>query len=420
MSNNQRIVVTGLGAMTPFGAGVSLFWDELIASRSAVSQTEDDYLRQWAPVIARFSGFDPKDYLERKSIQRTDRFSQLGLVAAQEALRDAGWSDKEALHDAYSRHRMGISIGCAYGGVQTLEQGAGRLATGSSTRVSPRLVPKSMPNAAGAEIARQYEMTGPVMTYSTACASSANAIGEGSDWLRLGKADMVLAGGAECLFSPSILAGLRASQAIATTGPENDSEWSRPFDRERQGMVMGEGAAMLVLETLEHAQARNATIYAELTGYGASNDAYHETAPDPKGFGAKNAIQEALNRAEIDAEAIDYINAHATATFAGDQAESATLSDVFGQQLEQIPVSSIKGAIGHLLGAAGAIESIASIKALETQTLPPTLNCTDKDDTAPPDIVPNHSRPGNISSVLSNSFGFGGQNGVLIWQQVNR
>jgi 3-oxoacyl-[acyl-carrier-protein] synthase II len=261
-----------------------------------------------------------------------------------------------------------------------------------------------------------YGIQGSVMTYSTACASSANAIGEASYWLRLGEADMVLAGGAECLFSPAILAGLRAAGALATEGPESFSEWSRPFDKARTGMVMGEGAAMLVLETLERAQARGAHIYAELVGYGSSNDAYHETSPDPKGRGATLAMSKALRSAGLSANDIDYINAHATATPAGDLAESAALRETFGKHIDEIPVPSIKGAVGHMLGTAGAIESIACIQAIRTETLPPTLNCHDKEELAPKDVVPNVSRKAKITRALSSSFGFGGQNGVVIWQ----
>ncbi|MFD1673768.1 beta-ketoacyl-[acyl-carrier-protein] synthase family protein [Alicyclobacillus fodiniaquatilis] len=419
MTERTRIVVTGLGAVTPFGVGMPLFWDGIVSGRSAIRETEDEYLRQWAPVIAQVVDFDPYLYLDKKQVQNTDRFTQMGIVAAMEALRDAGWPDVESLHASYASDQIGISIGCAFGGVQTLEDGSARLSTGRSSRVGPRLVPKSIPNAAGASIATQFDIHGPVLTYSTACASSANSIGEASYWLRLGEAEMVLAGGTECLFSPAILAGLRAAGALATEGPEDYGKWSRPFDKGRTGMIMGEGAAMLVLETLDHARARGARIYAELIGYGTSNDAYHETSPDPKGRGAHLAMQRALKSAGLQAEDIDYINAHATATPAGDLAETAALRETFGAHLDKIPVSSIKGAVGHMLGTAGAIESIACAQALYTNTLPPTLNCDDKEAGAPQDVVPNHSRSQHITRALSNSFGFGGQNGVLIWQNAD-
>lgn len=417
MADKTRIVVTGMGAVTPFGVGVSTFWENIVAGRSAVRQTEDELLRTWAPVVAAARDFDPAEHLDKKQVQNSDRFTQMGLVAAAEAIRDAGFGDGGAF-GPYARDRIGISIGCAFGGVQTLEEGANRLASGRSTRVGPRLVPKSIPNAAAAGIAMRYGIRGPVMTYSTACASSANAIGEASYWLRLGEIDMALVGGAECLFSPAILAGLRAAGALATEGPEDFSAWSRPFDKRRTGMVMGEGAAVLVLETLERAQARGATIYGELVGYGTSNDAYHETSPDPSGQGAKLAMERALRSAGLAPSDIDYVNAHATATPAGDIAESTALRDMFGSHIDEIPVSSIKGAVGHMLGTAGAIESIACVKALETGWLPPTLNCDEKEEVAPRDVVANRSRRADIRTALSSSFGFGGQNGVLIWKKA--
>ncbi|GGH76901.1 3-oxoacyl-[acyl-carrier-protein] synthase II [Pullulanibacillus pueri] len=418
MTDRERIVVTGLGAVTPFGVGTSRFWEGIVSGESAVKKTDDEQLRQWAPVIATYQDFDPSRYLSKKAIQGSDRFTQMGIIAAIEALNDAGLGDISYLHEVYQSHRVGISIGCAFGGVQTLEEGSERIYTGRSKRVSARLVPKAIPNAAGAGIAIQYDLHGPVMTYSTACASSANSIGEASYWLRLGKADMVIAGGAECLFSPTILSGLRAAGALAVDGPDQDyKKWSRPFDTKRSGMVMGEGAAMVILETLENAKARNATIYAELVGYGTSNDAYHETSPDPSGKSARLAMEEALESGQLKPEDIDYINAHATATPAGDRAESHALYELFGDHLNKIPVSSIKGAVGHMLGTAGAIESIACIKAIKTSTLPPTINVDEQEDGTPADIVPNHSRNQSITYALSNSFGFGGQNGVLIWKK---
>ncbi|WP_027094059.1 beta-ketoacyl-[acyl-carrier-protein] synthase family protein [Cohnella thermotolerans] len=420
MAGQARIVVTGMGAVTPFGVGVSSFWEGIVAGRSAIVETDDEYLRQWAPATAPAADFRPEEHLDAKQVQQLDRFAQLALVAAAEALRDAGWANSEALGAACDADRIGIAVGNTLGGVQSLEDGSARLASGKSGRVSARLVPKAIPNAAGAAIARRYGIHGPVVTYSTACASSANAIGEAGYWLRLDEADIVLAGGAECLFSPAVLSSLRSAGALATGEGQTDfSRWSRPFDRNRTGMVMGEGAAFLVLETLEHAKARNAKIYAELVGYGTSNDAYHETSPDPSGRSAKLAMQKALRSAGLQVGDIDYINAHATATPVGDRAESAALRELFGEELERIPVSSIKGSVGHMLGTAGAIESIACIKALCEGVLPPTIHCDDKEEGAPPDIVPHVGRAQPIARALSNSFGFGGQNGVLIWQHAD-
>ncbi|GGE40042.1 3-oxoacyl-[acyl-carrier-protein] synthase 2 [Pullulanibacillus camelliae] len=415
--NKDRIVVTGIGTVTPFGIGVSSFWDKIIAGQSAVHKTANEELEQWAPVMASYDGFDPSAYLPKKQARALDRFAQMGLIAAIEALQDAGFSNSEALQQVYDKNNIGISIGSAYGGVQTLEEGSERIAKGISKRVSARLVPKSIPNACASAIAINYDIHGPAMTYSTACASSSNSIGEASYWLQLGKADMVIAGGAESLFSPAILSGLRAATALASTGPEDLGTWSRPFDKHRSGMVMGEGAAIVILERLEKAKERNAHIYAELVGYGTSNDAFHETTPNPAGSSAKLAMEHALKSAALKPEDIDYVNAHATATPVGDQAEAVALRSLFGDHLDQIPVSSIKGAVGHMLGTAGAIESVACIKAMETSQLPPTINCDDKDDNMPKDIVPNHTRTHDMTYTLSNSFGFGGQNSVLVWKK---
>ncbi|MCL6599422.1 MAG: beta-ketoacyl-[acyl-carrier-protein] synthase family protein [Alicyclobacillus macrosporangiidus] len=421
MTVRTPVVVTGYGAVTPFGVGVEPFWKALLDGRSAVRPTEDETLRQWLPVAAPVRDFNPAEHLPKKLVNDTDRFTQLALVAVAEALRHAGLEPSGAGGDGgdllpgLDRDRVGISVGTAFGGVQSLEQGALRLASGA-TRLGPRVIPKSIPNAAGAAIAMRYGVRGPVMTYVTACASSANAIGEAWHWLQLGECDVVIAGGTECLFTPTLVAGLRAAGAVATTGPDDPAAWSRPFDVNRAGMVMGEGAAFLVLETRDHAARRNAPVYAELIGYGASNDAYHETAPHPEGSGAALAMRRALRSAGLAPTDIDYINAHATATVAGDAAESHALRQVFGEHLDRIPVSSIKGAVGHLLGTAGAIESIACIESLRTGWLPPTLNCDDRDPVAPPDVIPNQARAQRVKRVLSNSFGFGGQNGVLVWQ----
>lgn len=417
MASDIKIVVTGMGAVTPFGSGISAFWEGVLAGSSAVAPVTDERLRQWVPVVAEARTFLPQEHLSKKLIMDTDRFTQLALVAAEEAMLDAGFIlvGEHTLPPYVAEDRVGISLGSAFGGVQSMEAGTVKLM--SSNRVSPRLVSKSIPNAAAATLAMRYHIRGPVMTYATACASSANAIGEASYWLKSGIVDMVLVGGAECLFTPSILAGLRAAGALALSGPEDYSTWSRPFDQHRQGMVMGEGSAVLILEEMQHAKARGAKIYAELTGYGASNDAYHETAPHPQGTGAALAMIQAIKSANLRPNEIEYINAHATATPAGDTAESLALQHVFTESLADIPVSSIKGAIGHLLGTAGAIESIACILALVEGILPQTVNCDMPDPVAPPCLLRNTPLQKQVTHILSNSFGFGGQNGALIWSR---
>lgn len=417
MPDKMTIAVTGMGAVTPFGIGVDVFWERLRTGQSAIGAMKDEALARFAPVAAQLQDFAASELLGKKEARNTDRFTQLALVAGHEALQDAGLTEQVGGVTTVDQDDFGIAVGTAFGGVQSLEEGSAALATGAATRVSPRLVSKSIPNAAAAALAKQYGFRGPAITYVTACASSANAIGEAAYWLQSGRAKAVLAGGAEMLFTPSIMAGLRAAGAIAVDGPADWQRWSRPFDVNRKGMVMSEGAAFLVLEPLEQAQARDAKVYGVLSGYGASNDAYHETAPEPQGAGALLAMTRALKSAGLSPEDIGYINAHATATPAGDAAEASALRQLFGNSLDHIPVSSIKGAVGHMLGTAGAIESVACLKALQTGWLPPTINCDDPDEGMPADVVP-VSRDQDVRHMLSNSFGFGGQNGVLIWSKT--
>jgi len=413
----MQIAVTGMGSVTPFGEGVDRFWASLLAGQSAVFNMKDEFLAQYAPVAAQVD-LNLEEYLTKKQIRNTDRFTQLALLAAQEALSDAGLidSDGEFIQAQLERDDVAVALGSALGGVQSLEQAAADLARDASSRVSPRLISKTIPNAAAAAIAKTYGFRGPVMTYATACASASNAIGEGRYWLMDGTAKVVLAGGAEHLFTPAVLAGLKAAGALALRGPEDKTRWSRPFDEQRQGMVMGEGAAFLVLEPLLQAQQRGAKIYGLLSGYGSSNDAYHETAPHPEGAGALLAMERALKSAGLKPADVDYINAHATATPAGDAAEASALRQLFGPDVDKVPVSSIKGSVGHMLGTAGAIESIACLKSLETGWLPPTLNCETPDRGMPGNIV-TEARQENLSHVLNNSFGFGGQNGVLVFSR---
>ncbi|MFD1064862.1 beta-ketoacyl-[acyl-carrier-protein] synthase family protein [Oceanobacillus locisalsi] len=413
-----EIAVTGMGAVSPFGIGTSAFWDNVIANQSAVKEITDENIRKWTKVGARVPDFDVSDFLSKKITRNTDYFTQLALITADEALKDAGLlkSDGETFIDDVDRNRFGTAIGTAFGGIQSLEQASEKLATEKAKRVGPRMISKAIPNAAASTISIQYGFRGPSNTYVTACAASANAIGESAYWFFRDDVDYILAGGVDSLWSNVFLSGLGDAGALAMKGPEDFTTWSRPFDEARTGMVMGEGAGLFVLEPLERAKARGAHIYATLKGYGASNDAYHDTAPDPEGTSAALAIERALRSAQMQPEEIDYINAHATSTQAGDIAETKALKTIFGANLDHMPVSSIKGSVGHLLGAAGAIESIASIKAIETGMLPATLHSENRDEEAPLDIVPNVSRKQPIQTAMSNSFGFGGQNGIVIWQ----
>ncbi|MCL6627197.1 MAG: beta-ketoacyl-[acyl-carrier-protein] synthase family protein, partial [Alicyclobacillus shizuokensis] len=278
MTSSARIVVTGLGAVTPHGVGVEPFWNGIIQNRSAVRTTKDPVLAPWAPVVADVPDFEPSDFLSRKTVRDTARFSQMALVAAMEAVRDAGLTADEGWNPGTSPDRTGVFMGTSFGSIRNMDDAATELARDALARVEPRLVSKSIPNAAGSSVAIHFNIQGPVLTYTTACASSANSIGEAASWIQSGRVDVALAGGSDCLFASTLLAGLRASGALVSHGPDDHSRWSRPFDIDRSGMVMGEGAAILVLEPLERALARGAHIYAELVGYGTSNDAFHQIA----------------------------------------------------------------------------------------------------------------------------------------------
>jgi 3-oxoacyl-[acyl-carrier-protein] synthase II len=416
--NHPRIAVTGLGAVTPFGVGVPVLWENIIAGRSATAFAIEDWLRELSPVVAQLRDFDAGQHLAAKPARDLDRVSQMALIAAREAIADAGYPvSAGALTFAGSipGDRVGVSVGTAFGGMSSYEDGVVKRAQGRSGRVGPRLVSRAIPNAPAGAITRAFSITGPALTYATACASGAHAIGEAWHALRRGDVDLFVAGASEYLFVPTLVAGLRDAGALALHGPADAARWSRPFDVMRAGMVMGEGAAMVVLEPLAHALARGARVYALLDGYGASNDAWHETAPHPAGAGAVHAMQRALASANMTPAHIDYVNAHATATIAGDRSEALALATVFGEHLKTTPVSSVKGAIGHMLGASGAVEAVICAKAIETLTLPPTINCDAPEEGMPPDIVPTMPRQTPaLHSVLSNSFGFGGQNGALI------
>lgn len=417
MGFKDRIVVTGLGTVSPHGIGVSQFWDSLLEGKSGIRRTEDPVISEVAPVVANVPDFTATDYLTKKMAKDTARFSHMALVAASEAVMDSGLGkdEGEAWDPGTDPERTGIFMGTSFGSIRDMDDASTALAKEATSRVEPRLVSKSIPNAAGSTLAIRYNVEGPVLTYTTACASSANSIGEAAMWLRSGQIDVAMAGGTDCLFSSTLLAGLRVSGALAVEGPEDLTKWSRPFDVNRTGMVMGEGSAVLILETLERAKARGAHIYGELVGYGTSNDSFHQIAPHPEGKGAIAAMKQALRQAEINAGDIDYINAHATSTKAGDFAEIQALKKLFGDQLKEIPVSSIKGSIGHSLGAAGAIESLACVKAVETDWLPPNLHCSDPEEGTPSNLV-REARKHSTRYALSNSFGFGGQNGVLVWK----
>jgi 3-oxoacyl-[acyl-carrier-protein] synthase II len=396
MSN--RIVVTGVGAVSPLGIGADALFEGWSAGRSGI-----------ADGLGRCGDFDPAEYLKRKEIKRYDRFTQFAIVAADEAIKQAGW-DQELPAPA---DRIGTVVGTGNGGSGTLEEGLDALIQGPEY-VSSLLIPKSMANAAAGVLAMRFGLEGPAFAVVSACSSGADAITDGLRMLRLGETDAMLVGGAEAEIVRMPLAAFRNMEALSESGI------SRPFDARRDGFVMGEGAGVLVLERAETAKRRGAPILGEIRGYGITNDAHHLVAPRPDGRGAIVAIQKALTDAGLEPGDIDYVNAHGTGTPANDRSETRALKAVLGERAKDVPVSSLKSAIGHLIGAAGAVESVATLLALRARVAPPTLNWGVAEEGLDLDYVPNESRPlstnGNGQAVaLSNAFGFGGHNSVLVF-----
>jgi len=408
----ERVVITGMGVITPSGHGLEEFWQGITSGVSAVDlMTEYDLSEYPTRIAAQVHNFDPQKYLDRKDIRHMDRFVQLAIGAAQDA-----WDDAK-IADQVDPTRAGVIVGNGIGGMHTLtEQHAVLLERGPS-RVTPYFIPKMISNIAGGQLAIRFNLLGPNETVVTACASSGNAIGEGLRIIQHGEADVMLVGGTEAALIPLAFAGFCAMKATSTRN-DDPRHASRPFDRDRDGFVMGEGAGFLVLERLDHAERRGARIYAELAGYGRSSDAYHVVEPHPEGIGAGLAMQRALADAGLVPSEIDYINAHATSTPKGDIAETMAIKRVFGDHAYRLAVSSTKSSTGHLLGAAGAVEFIASILALQRQTVPPTINLENPDPECDLYYVPNRPEPRRLRAVMSNAFGFGGQNASLIAREI--
>jgi 3-oxoacyl-[acyl-carrier-protein] synthase II len=405
----NRVVVTGYGCVSPLGNDVESTWEAIAAGQSGAGPITlfdpSDFKTQFA---AEVKGFDPVDQIGARMARRMDRFTQFAVVAARQALDDA----KLDISDD-NRDRIGVVIGTGIGGVGTLVTQTQRYLTGGPRQVSPHLVPMMLPDTSASYIAIEHGLRGPNMAIVTACASSANAIGEATSMIRRGSADVIVAGGAEAAVIPVAVAGFNVMDAISTRNDDPMSA-SRPFDRDRDGFLVGEGSAILILESLEHAQDRGATILGEVIGYGANNDAYHITAPSENGIGAVICMRIALDDAGLGIDAIDYINAHGTSTQLNDASETQAIKTLFGEQAYTIPISSTKSMTGHLMGAAGALEALFSLKAIQTGILPPTINHDNPDPVCDLDYVPNQARKQDVWTVMSNSFGFGGHNACLI------
>ncbi|MGH2490253.1 MAG: beta-ketoacyl-ACP synthase II, partial [Candidatus Limnocylindria bacterium] len=404
----RRVVVTGMGTVTPVGLDVATTWDALVNGRSGAARiTRFDPAPYETQIAGELKGFDASMYMDRKDVRRTDRFTHFAVAAATQALRDA------KLEKVSDPERVGTAIATGVGGLETLIDAILVMEQRGPSRLSPFVVPMLMANAASGHISMQFGLKGPNLTHVSACASSSHAIGEGGDIIRRGQADVMVVGGSE---APILALGIAAFAAMHATSRRNDAPEaaSRPFDKERDGFVLSEGAAVVVLEEREHARARGARIYGELVGYGATADAYHITAPSPEGEGNARAMRMALAEAGLRPEEIDYINAHGTSTQPNDREETAAIKQVFGDHAYQLLVSSTKSMTGHLLGAAGALEAIACLLAIRDGCIPPTINYQTPDPGLDLDYVPNTARAKAITTALSNSMGFGGHNASLI------
>ncbi len=412
MSDKSRVVVTGVGAVSPLGLDVPGLWQGVKEARSGVgpiTRFETDAVE--TKFAAEVKNFDPSVVLDRKEARRTDRVIQLALAAADEAVRNSELRITDA-----NGERVGVIIGSGIGGIETLGEGFNTLYTRGPGRVSPFLVPMMIADMSAGMVSIRLGAKGPNYAPVSACATSGHAIGEAAAIIWRGDADVVVAGGTEAPIVPIAIAGFNSARALSTRNDDPEHA-SRPFDATRDGFVMGEGAAMLILERLDHAQSRGAPILAELVGYAATADAYHITMPDELGTGAAKAMELALKNAGMRPEDLDYINAHGTSTPANDRLETLAIKSVFGERARQIPVSSSKSQVGHLLGAAGAVEAIISILALREGLLPATINYGEPDPECDLDVVPNTPRPAQIQTALSNSFGFGGHNVSLIFRR---
>lgn len=405
----KRVVITGLGCITPLGNDVLTFWNNIRSGKSGVGYiTHFDTTDFKCKIAAEVKDFDGAALFGRREARRMDRFAQFAVAASMQAVEDAGLEIDDS-----NRDRIGVVIGSAIGGLGTVFEQMQVFRERGPSRVSPFLVPMMLPDIGAAMVAIHHGMRGPNMAVVTACATGTNAIGEATMVIHRGQADVILAGGTEAVIIPIAIAGLTVMTALSKRNDEPERA-SRPFDLHRDGFVLGEGAAVLVLESLEHAQARGAQILAEVSGYGSTNDAYHISAPAVNGAGAALCMRAALDDAQMDITDIQYINAHGTSTHLNDKSETTAIKTVFGELAYSIPVSSTKSMIGHLLGASGALESLICVKTLQAEILPPTINYETPDPECDLDYVPNTFRPAKVTNVMSNSFGFGGHNATII------
>ncbi|GMV35780.1 MAG: 3-oxoacyl-[acyl-carrier-protein] synthase 2 [Fimbriimonadales bacterium] len=408
----HRVVVTGIGVVTPIGLNLREFWEGCLEGRSGAGPiTLMDASAYDCRIAAEVKGFDPSAFMDPKTVRRSDRFTQFGIAATEMARQDAGLTIDES-----NAERIGVMIGSGIGGIGKLEAEYDVLMEKGPSRVSPLLVPMMIPDMGSGMVSIQLGAKGPNSCVVTACSTGTNAIGDAYHIIRRGDADAMFAGGTEAPITKTGLGGFCAAKAV-TFRNDDPQHASRPFDKERDGFLMAEGAGVLVLERLEFAKARGARIYAEIVGYGMTGDAFHITQPDPEGDGAYRAMRMALDTAGLPPESVDYINAHGTSTPLNDKLETLAIKRAFGDHARKLAISSTKSMVGHLLGAAGAVEAAACLMAIQTNTLPPTINYEVPDPECDLDYVPNTARDARVNVVLSNSFGFGGHNATILFKR---
>jgi 3-oxoacyl-[acyl-carrier-protein] synthase II len=409
--SRRRVVITGLGIVSPVGVGVTEAWQAVVAGKSGIGRiSRFDPSPYSSQIAGEVSGFDPTQYISPKEVRRFDKFIHYGIAAAVEAIRDAGLD-----FDRERREMVGVCIGSGIGGLPMIEETHDAVLAGGPRKISPFFVPGSIINLISGQLSIMYGLKGPNIAVVTACTTANHCIGEAGRHIEYGDVDVMIAGGAESCVSPLGVGGFCAARALSLRN-DDPAAASRPWDRDRDGFVLGEGAGVVVLEEYEHAKARGARIYCELAGYGLSADAHHITAPCEDGEGADRCMTSALRNAGLNHDQVDYINAHGTSTPLGDIAETVAVKRCFGGHARAIAVSSTKSMTGHLLGAAGGVEAVFSVLALRDQVAPPTINLVNQDPECDLDYVPNTARQMKIGVVLSNSFGFGGTNGTLVFR----
>ena len=415
LSSRPRIVITGLGAISPLGLTAQEFWEGLTAGRSGITRiTQFDASAMPCQIAGEVHGFEPKRYMDFKEARRMSRSSQMAVATAREAMCDAGFADATGSGRFEDAERVAVLFGTAIGGLDKVDEGIIALRTQGPSKVNPFIVPNAVANMPAHHISQIYQTFGPLNTVVTACAAGTQAVGEAAELIRRGVADVVITGGVDATICDWAIAGFSAVRALPVDYNDAPERASRPFTKDREGFVYSEGCAVLVLEELQHALQRGARIYAEVLGHSSASDAYHVIAPDPNAAGAIRAMRWALRDANVSLDEIDYINAHGTSTPANDVGETMAIKKIFGERAYNIPVSATKSMIGHSMGAAGALEAVACVLTITTGVIHPTINYDNPDPECDLDYVPNVAREAAVRTVLSNSFGLGGQNACLV------